>query len=188
MSPLSSPPTPRKPTSPPKEPATGPDPVVAASAQALDCQRLSRQYPNDPELIQKCTAQSASMMRQARSWRALLQRVQAAREKREADATVRDAAAHTEHRALSLMAEALAHPPPPPAQPQTPDPDPIAEPERYAILHRKRAALIRSLRRLPDKLDIGPMRPDVLHAIITGTTSILRSLDTRSDRATAAAA
>ena len=39
---------------------------VAASAQALDCLRLARLYPNDLTVILKCTAQSASMMRQAR--------------------------------------------------------------------------------------------------------------------------
>ena len=127
-------------------------------------------------------------MRQARSWRALLARLQAAREKRGADTAASDTAGHTEHRALGLMAEALAHPPPPPAQPETPNPDPIAEAERYALHHRKRAALIRSLRRLPDKFDVGPMRPEVVHAIITGTTPILRALDPQPNRATAAAA
>ena len=170
---------------------------VAACAQALDSLRLARQYPNDPELILKCTAQSASMMRQARSWRALLARLQAARQKRGADPAASETAGHTEHRALGLMAEALAHPPPPPApaQPQTPNPDPVADPnpdpiaeaEHYALHHRKRAALIRSLRRLPDKFDVGPMRPEVVHAIVTGTTPILRALDPQPNRATAAA-
>src|SRR4051812_14526749 len=50
---------------------------VAASAQALDCIRLARAYPNDPANVLKCTAQSASMMRQARGWRLALERAQA---------------------------------------------------------------------------------------------------------------
>ena len=161
---------------------------VAASAQALDCQRLARQYPADTELFLKCTAQSASMMRQARSWRLALLRAQATREKREADVEAREAAARTEQRALGLMADALAHTPPAPAAAAPPKPTPIAEAERYALLHRKRAALIRSLGRLPDKLDVGPLPPEVVHAIVTGTTPILRALDKPSRHPAALAA
>jgi len=152
---------------------------VAASAQALDCQRLAREYRGDPEFMLKCTAQSASMMRQAKSWRLTLLRAQAAREKHEADPAARDAATQTEHRALELMAEALAHTPPAPATAaaEPPKPSPIAAAERYALLHRKRAMLIRSLGRLPDKLDVGHVPPEVVHAIVTGTTPILRALD-----------
>ena len=68
---------------------------VAASAQALDSLRLARLHPDDPAVVLKCTAQSASMMRQARSWRALLARVQAARQARETDITASDTAAQT---------------------------------------------------------------------------------------------
>src|SRR6516162_1924910 len=56
---------------------------VAASAQALDCLRLARLFPNDTAVMLKCSAQSASMMRQARAFRAALERAQAARRKRE---------------------------------------------------------------------------------------------------------
>jgi len=45
---------------------------VAASAQALDCLRQCRLYPNDLTVVLKCTAQSASMMRQARAYRTAL--------------------------------------------------------------------------------------------------------------------
>jgi len=127
-------------------------------------------------------------MRQARSWRALLARLQAAREKRGADTAASDTAGHTEHRALGLMAEALAHPPPPPAQPHPPNPAPIAEAERYAVLHRKRAVLIRSLGRLPRKINVGPMRREVVHAIVTGTTPILQGLDNKPHAPAALAA
>jgi hypothetical protein len=66
---------------------------VAASAQALDCLRLARLYPNDTAVVLRCTAQSASMMRQARAFRTALDRAQTARRKREA-APDADAAGH----------------------------------------------------------------------------------------------
>ena len=160
---------------------------VAASAQALDCQRLSRRFPNDPELILKCTAQSASMMRQARSWLTLLFRLQAAREKREADPEAAARAAEAERTALGLMANAMLDPEPAPAN-ATATPSPIDEAERYALLHRKRAALIRRLGRLPEKINVGPIPPDVVRALVTGTTPILRALDSKPSRHAALAA
>jgi hypothetical protein len=154
------------------------------AAQALDCLRLARAYSNDPSLILTCTARSASMMREARGWRTALERAQSARRKREADPATRDAATATEQRALGLLAEALDRAPP--AEPATPDP--IAEAERYALQHRKRAVLIRRLGRLPDKIDIGVLTPEVVHAIVTGTTPRLRALDDKPHAAAAVAA
>src|SRR5487761_2741022 len=81
---------------------------VAAGAHAMDCLRLIRVHADDIGLTLKLTAQSASMMRQARGYRSLLLRVQSAREKREASPATRDSAAWTEHCALGLMAEALS--------------------------------------------------------------------------------
>ncbi len=60
---------------------------VAAGAQAMECLRLARQYPGDPNFVLNCTAQAAGMMRQARATRSLLLRVQAERGKRGADNT-----------------------------------------------------------------------------------------------------
>jgi len=153
---------------------------VSASAQVMDCQRLAHCYPASPQVMLQCFAQSASMARQARSWRLALQRAQAAREKREADTAAAAAASETEHRALGLMADALAHPPPASAAAEpSPPPSPIDEAERYALSHRKRAVLIRRFGRLPDKLDCGGIRPEVVHAIATGTTPILMALSSR---------
>ena len=163
---------------------------VAACAQSLDALRLARLDPTNIEVNLKCTAQSASMMRQARSWRLSLFRTQAIREQRDTDPVAQRTAANAERRTLGLMAEALAAPttPPqtaqptpaqtPPAQtpPATPQPTPLAQAERYALEHRKRATLIRSLGRLPDKLNIGALAPEVVHAIATGTTAILQAL------------
>jgi hypothetical protein len=90
---------------------------VAASAQALDCLRLARLYPADVPAVLKCTAQSASMMRQSRGARSQLLRLQAARETREADPAAHDRTAAMEQAAMELTAEALATAPPQVATP-----------------------------------------------------------------------
>ena len=83
------------------------------------------------------------------------------------------------------MAEALAQGPPPPAPAAAPEAapaakrDPIAEAERYAKFHRKNATLIRRLGRLPDRVAVGAVPPEVVHAIATGTTPILAALGGR---------
>ena len=87
---------------------------VAASARAIDLTRLAnRSRTTDHSFTLKCDAQAAGMMREARGARSLLLRVQAAREKREADPPPADRAAWTEHCAIGLMAEALGRPPSP---------------------------------------------------------------------------
>ncbi|HET7880878.1 MAG TPA: hypothetical protein VFL55_08325 [Acetobacteraceae bacterium] len=151
---------------------------VAASAQALECLRLSRLYPNDSAVVLKCTAQSASMMRQARAFRTALERAQIARRKREGTAAA-DAA---KRKVPASVADA-------PAQAPSPEPsklNPIAEAERYALHHRKRAVLIRRLGHLPAKF--GWLAPEVVHAVATGATPILRGLDEKPARMTAVAA
>ena len=161
---------------------------VAANAHALDCLRLARAYPDDTAVVVKCTAQSASMMREARGWRNALRRAQLDREKRTNDAAARDAAVATEQRALALPAEALVQPPPAPAPQSAPKADPVAEAESYALQHRKRAVLIRRLGRLPDRIDVGALSPAAVHVIVTGTTPILRALDEKPRRTTPLAA
>jgi hypothetical protein len=175
---------------------------VAACAQSLDALRLARQDPTNIEVNLKCTAQSASMMRQARSWRASLFRTQAIREQRDTDPVAHRTAANTERRTIGLMADALAAPtahtptahtptaetPTAQTPPATPQPNPLAEAERYALQHRKRASLIRTLGRLPDKLNIGALAPEVVHAIATGTSAILQALGPRNHPPTAKAA
>ena len=85
--------------------------------------------------------------------------------------------------AADTLTEPLSAPAPQSAE--LPQPNPIAEAERYALLHRKRAALIRRLGQVPHKLNYGPLPPDLVHAIVTGATPILRALDKRPDRAAA---
>jgi hypothetical protein len=164
---------------------------VAAGAYAMDCLRLAREHAPDHVWVLKCGAQAASTMRQARATRSLLLRVQAERQKRQADQAAVDAAARTEHCAIGLMAEALetegggtqpAAMPAAMAEPPAPNPAKpagiAADAERYALSHRKRAALIRTLGHLPDKLDFGPLSPQLVAAIVTGNSPVLRSLDT----------
>src|SRR6478672_5141097 len=105
---------------------------VAASARAMDCLRLSQEYSApDHSFALKCDAHAASMMRQARSTRSLLLRVQAERQKREADSAALDRAAWTEHCAIGLMTQALTDPPHPataePPSPPEPPPSPPAQ-------------------------------------------------------------
>ncbi len=77
--------------------------------------------------------QANSMMHQAQSALRLLLRMQAARQKLEANSEARDRAAWTEHCAIGLMAQALSpqpeptkivEPPAPPASEPRPEPAP----------------------------------------------------------------
>jgi hypothetical protein len=172
---------------------------VATSAQAMVCLRVAREYATaDHAFFLKSNALAVSMMRQARGARSLLLRVQAAREKREADNAATDKAAWTEHCAIGLMADALGRTPPPataepptpspiPMEEATPQPDPAAEADQYALIYPRRAALIRSLGGLPANCDFGPPSPALVHTIVTGTSPTLRALDSPAEAAFAAA-
>ena len=151
---------------------------VAAGSRAMECFRLAHKYHGSADLMLKFTAQAASMLRESRAARTMLMRVQAERQKRASDGAANEAAAATERTALELMARALAD------APRTAEPagemrDVAAEADAYALLHRKRAALIRSLGRLPDRLDFGPLSPELVRQIVTGTSEVLRSLDAK---------
>jgi hypothetical protein len=180
---------------------------VAAEAQGMECLRLIREYPADVALFVRLNAQSASMLRQAQGARSLLMRVQAKREKREADGTALGKADWTEHSALGLMSDALgrnapeptADPaPPPPAPPPEPDAEPLPdlalEAEQFAHTNPGLTALIRSLGDQPEEVSailaldpaIVPPSPALLHAIVTGTSAALRALDPPPELAVAA--
>jgi len=161
---------------------------VAASARAIDLTRLANEYrTTDHSFTLKCDAQAAGMIREARGARSLLLRVQATREKREADPAAADRAAWTEHCAIGLMAEALGHTqstpnaaPQPAADPEPaeePEPDPIAAAEEYAVLYPERAALIRRLGRVPENASFAPPEDYLVRALVTGRTPALLALD-----------
>ena len=123
--------------------------VVAADAHAMDCLRLAGQPGRQPEDGRRCRSQAVTMMRAAQSALLALRSMQAARGKSDA---------------------ARASEPPPPSI------DIAAEADQYALRHRKRASLIRSLGRLPDRLNCGPLSPGLVKAIVTGTSPILQAL------------
>ena len=160
--------------------------VVATRLYAMDCISRARELEAvDPTWARRCAAEAVSMLRESRQARSLLARLQAAREKRERDPVATDRAAWSEHCTIGLMTGELARakPPPPPApepavvEAAEPASDPAAEAEFYAIHYPRRAKLIRRLGRLPDKLDFGPPPPEVVRAIVTGTSPQLRALD-----------
>ena len=164
---------------------------VACDAQALQSLREAREHPDDIDVRMQCVAQSASMMRQAKSWRLYLLRLQTGRQLRDANPTATEIASAIEQRALAHMAEALAQAPPPePSAPPAaaPQPDLIAEAEQYALQHRRRAALIRRFGRIPNRMNFGPLRPELIRTIATATTPILMALEDKPQRDIAAAA
>ena len=82
--------------------------------------------------------------------------------------------------AISSVA-ARAHVEPKPRAARFADGEPIIdlafEAERFAILYPRRARLIRRLRGLPADCRFGPPEPEVVHAIVTGTSPALLELD-----------
>jgi len=99
---------------------------VAASEQWKECLRLAQQPEMSLLGAIKCRAQANSMMRQSQSALRLLLRMQAARQKTEANHETRDRAAWAEHCALNLLAEALSEQTAPTPIPQPPAPPPPA--------------------------------------------------------------
>ena len=90
-------------------------------------------------------------------------------------------------RSLGLLKPSVAPEPEPEPEAQ-PDPvvvalrnrreyDDMDPAEKYATIYPRRAALIRSLGRLPDKCDFGPPDDDLVEAIVASTSPILRELD-----------
>ncbi len=136
--------------------------VVAADAHAIDSLRTASLPGCQMEDVRRCRAQAAAMMRASQGALHALLAIQAARTKAQ--------------RQLE------------PAVDESPPRDIAAEADEYAVHHRKRAALIRSLGRLPHRLDWGPMKPELVQAIISGTSPILRGLDrAKGDRLAMAA-
>jgi hypothetical protein len=155
---------------------------IAANFQSLDCLRLARLKPSDVQHVLQCTAQSASMMRQSRGALGQLLRLQAARLHHKPDTSAGEAAA-TEQTATRLIADAPAAAPPastaePPAPQPAPQPKPriLTRAEEYARADPSRAALIRSLGRLPKKFHDPTMSPALAREIVNSDSPILQAL------------
>jgi hypothetical protein len=119
-------------------PANGEEAYLAARSvglaiYAMDCLRQAGDYRGDPSFFLKCNAQAASTERKAQSARTLLLRLQAERRKREADNASADKAAWSEHCAIGLMADVLAHPLPRPLRRLPRNPCPTRSPRRISM-------------------------------------------------------
>jgi hypothetical protein len=177
------------------EPATAAEAILAArsvahGAQADEAMRLAVLHMADTKLNNQMQAQAARMGRESRGYLGTLQRLQAARHKREAAEPDRASTAWAERDVQAHMTEALESLPP--------EPDPLPPPEAQAATaaapsrlpawqprdysewsdEEKRVDRIRQLGGLPPDCDYEPPRPEVLHAIITGTGSNMRWADT----------
>jgi hypothetical protein len=53
--------------------------------------------------------------------------------------------------------------------------DAVAEAEHYALIYPDRAALIRAHGGLPTRLTFGPPEPDIVAALVNGTSPALRA-------------
>jgi hypothetical protein len=125
--------------------------AVAADARATECLRLASVPKMHPDRVDQCLRQANAMMRASEAALRSLRAMQAAREK----------------------AEAAAHPAPAAAEP--PARDIATEAEKFAQSHPQDAAQIRRLGGLPN--GHRPMPPELVQAIVTGTSPALRALD-----------
>ena len=145
--------------------------------------RLAVQPGQDPDDARRLRAQANAMMRQEQSSLRALQRIQATREKAEAE---RNPAA-MQRAGYWFKDVSVPLPEPSPAQPE---PSSLADPsaseftdlseaEQYAAIYPERAARIRAHGGLPPRLDFGAPEPDIVNALVTGTSPILQALDRR---------
>ncbi len=153
---------------------------VAASEQWKNLLRLAQEADPTSYWAQKCRSQANSMMRQAQSALRLLLRMQAARQKLEANSEARERAAWTEHCAIGLMAQALSpqpvpaavaeppvpspasEPPPEPEPAQQPQPVPLVAAQNDKAISPRRADLLRLMERLS-----GPPDDDLIQSLVT---------------------
>jgi len=171
---------------------------VAASAQAMDCLRLTHDLATPPAVTLKCNAQAALMMRQAQGAMRTLLRVQAERRKANADE-----AAWTEFTVGQMMTESLTDPAPASAPEPPPSPVPPAEPpqllsprplsprplspeqaqpgqmspdevQTYIHLYPQRAAAIHQAGGMPGDASFPPPDDGIVHALTSGAYNLIK--------------
>jgi hypothetical protein len=167
--------------------------IVGADAQAKECFRLAVVPGTTPEAAHCHRAQAAVMMRHMQSGLRMLERRQAAREKALAalQPAAMERAGYWFHEITVSPAPAVSEPaaaeappdpaPPPPAEPVKPDFEDMREAEQYAIIYPDRAARIRAAGGLPPRCEFGPPAPDLVAALVSGVSPILRALDQPAD-------
>ena len=151
--------------------------IVAMDAHAADALRGASLAVNDPAEMHRCRAQAASMSRQSNAALRALLRMQETREKQMAET----------HPAAMERAGYWFHEIPTPTPPPEPEPAPpaaaappfdqLTEAERYAVLYPDRAARIRAAGGLLATPDFGPPEPDLVDAIVNGSSPVLQALD-----------
>lgn len=145
-------------------------------ARSRDSFRRARELGEiDPKNAARLETLGANLLRSAHAMRSQLDRAQALRRKREADAATCHTDAMTEHCAIGMMAAAFgrdtATPPPPAPEPELPRTADdrfarMSEAERYAVIYPDRAAQIRSLGGLPNPCTFGPPDPALVEALV----------------------
>jgi hypothetical protein len=150
--------------------------IVAMDAHAADALRSAGLFPDDPAEVRRCRAQAASMARQSDAALRTLLRLQATREKQLAEThpAAMERAGYW-FRDVSVPAPEPESAPPAAAAPSSQ----LTEAELYAVMYPERAARIRAAGGLPASLDFGPPEPDLVQAIVHGSSPVLLALDRR---------
>jgi hypothetical protein len=143
----------------------------SVAAWAMDCLHLAAMRRSDPDESRRCRREADVMMRDSdRALRAL--------RSLQADAARQDAVPVPFEGPDPGTGEAE----PAPSAEVPPSSDVAIQADEYALRQPKRAALIRRIGRLPERVNCGPMTPELVHTVVTGTSAILRSLDRRNGK------
>jgi hypothetical protein len=162
--------------------------IAAMGTHADDSLRSAALAAHDPMEQRRCRAQAASMARQADAALRSLHRIQALHEKQLAATHP----AAMERAGYWFRDVSVPPPEPEPAPPAATapclatGPDPVvSEVELYAVMYPDRAARIRAAGGLPANLDFGPPEPDLVQAIVHGSSPVLLALDRQRHNGTA---
>jgi hypothetical protein len=160
--------------------------IVIADAQASESFRLADECRADIDTATRCRNLGKALLNEMRSLLRDYRRLQAEREK--ALAEMHPAAME---RAGYWFRDASVPVPPPEPEPAEPprsaepatsasaavDFSALTEAEQYALIYPDRAARIRAEGGLPAQLDYGPPEPDIVEALVHGTSPVLRALE-----------
>jgi hypothetical protein len=142
--------------------------VVATDAHAADALRAAALAAGEPDTLRQCRAQAASMSRQSDAALRSLLRIQARRDKQEAEMhpAAMEKAGYWFKSVAVPPAPAAAETPPDQAEPLRTEAGSDAEAKLYAIMYPDRAARIRAAGGLPARLDFGPPEPEIVAALL----------------------